>query len=188
MKRLLCIVLSFLLICPIVALGDGVMVPIHLESMSTDELLALEAAIQIELQKREGSFSLIMDGQSMTDTINEGDRLTFHTVNVADLKRFEIVAVNFPKRGDTVFIKRLIGLPGDTIELRDGYLYINGEKYDEPYINDEYRAGRLNTFGPYTVPDNQYFVLGDHRNNSNDSRSTGPLSADMILGVLDSQE
>ena len=88
----------------------------------------------------------------------------------------------YPGRGDTNFVKRVVGLPGDTVELRNGWLYVNGERYEEPYIQDEYRSGLLNNFGPVTVPEGRYFVLGDHRNNSNDSRSQGAISRDMIIG------
>ena len=97
-------------------------------------------------------------------------------------ERFDVVICRYPDRGSTNFVKRVVGLPGDTVELKDGYLYVNGEKYDEPYISDEYRSGYANTFGPYTVPEGYYFVMGDHRNNSNDSRFTGPISRDMIIG------
>ena len=97
-------------------------------------------------------------------------------------QRFDVVICRYPGRGDTNFVKRVVGLPGDTIEIRGGYLYINGDRYEEPYISDEYRSGRLNTFGPYTVPAGEYFVMGDHRNNSNDSRSQGTISRDMIIG------
>ncbi len=97
-------------------------------------------------------------------------------------QRFDVVICRYPGRGDTNFVKRVVGLPGDTIELKDGWLYVNGEKYDEPYVSDEYRSGRLNTFGPYTVPEGKYFVMGDHRNNSNDSRSVGPIERSMIVG------
>ena len=58
----------------------------------------------------------------------------------------------------------------------------DGDRYEEPYICDEYRSGRLNAFGPYTVSAGGYFVMGDHRNNSNDSRSQGAISRDMIIG------
>jgi len=68
------------------------------------------------------------------------------------------------------------------VELREGYLYVNGEKYEEPYILDEYRSGSRNNFGPYQVPEGEYFVMGDHRNNSNDSRSQGSLPRNMIIG------
>ena len=97
-------------------------------------------------------------------------------------KRFDVVICRYPGRGDTNFVKRVVGLPGDTVELRKGWLYVNGERYEEPYIQDEYRSGMLNTFGPFTVPEGCYFVMGDHRNNSNDSRSQGAISRDMIIG------
>ena len=97
-------------------------------------------------------------------------------------QRFDVVICRYPGRGDVNFVKRVIGLPGDTVELRNGYLYVNGEKYDEPYINDAYRSGMLNDFQPYTVPEGKFFVMGDHRNNSNDSRSVGPIDRTMIVG------
>ncbi len=128
-------------------------------------------------------FKVTMDGQSMADTISEGDTLFFEHRDPADFQRFDIAAVNYPGRYGTILIKRIVGLPGDTIELRDGYLFINGEKQEEPYINEEYRSGNINRFGPFTVPEGYYFVLGDHRNNSNDSRSVGSLDANMILGI-----
>jgi signal peptidase I len=103
-------------------------------------------------------------------------------------KRFDVVICRYPGRGDTNFVKRVVGLPGDTIRLEDGYLYVKeaGQeeevRYDEPYINDEYRSGMLNNFNAYTVPEGKYFVMGDHRNNSNDSRSVGPIERNMIVG------
>ena len=99
-----------------------------------------------------------------------------------DPARFDVVICRYPGRGDTNFVKRVVGLPGDKIQLIDGYLYVNDEKYDEPYINNDYRSGRLNTFGPYTVPEGKFFVMGDHRNNSNDSRSVGAIERSMIVG------
>lgn len=112
------------------------------------------------------------------ETKEKAGRFTFG----GDPKRFDIVICRYPGRGDTNFVKRVIGLPGDTVQLTDGVLYLNGEAVEEPYINDAYRTGRLNQFGPYTVPEGKYFVMGDHRNNSNDSRSVGPLDRNMIVG------
>lgn len=129
-------------------------------------------------------FSLSMDGESMADTIYHGTKVYFACKDTSEIQRFDIVATYFPNRGSTIFIKRVVGLPGDIVELRDGYLYINNEEIEEDYINDEYRIGIASHFGPYTVPEGQYFVLGDHRNHSNDSRFIGPLEAEMIIGVM----
>jgi len=103
-------------------------------------------------------------------------------------QRFDVVICRYPNRGDTNFVKRVVGLPGDTVRLEGGYLYIKEAgsdeevRYDEPYINDDYRGGPLNSFGPYEVPEGHYFVMGDHRNNSNDSRSVGAIERGMIVG------
>ena len=147
-----------------------------------------------------------VDGESMDDTLANGEIMFVSKFDYSstwltlpwqdnakketaprftiggDPKRFDVVICRYPGRGDTNFVKRVVGLPGDTIQLIDGYLYVNDEKYDEPYINDDYRTGRLNTFGPYTVPEGKFFVMGDHRNNSNDSRSVGPIERNMIVG------
>ena len=147
-----------------------------------------------------------VDGHSMDDTLADGEIMfvtkfdystTWLCLPWADAEasekspritfggnpqRFDVVICRYPGRGATNFVKRVVGLPGDTIQLTDGYLYVNGEKYEEPYINAEYRTGRMNTFGPYTVPEGRYFVMGDHRNNSNDSRSVGAIERTMIVG------
>ncbi|MCR5369276.1 MAG: signal peptidase I [Clostridium sp.] len=129
-------------------------------------------------------FTLRMDGESMLPAINHDDTLSIERRDSSEMKRFDMVVVKYPSRGSTLFVKRLIGLPGDEIELRDGYLFINGEQYAEPYIDDAYRVGKLNQFGPYVVPEGTRFVLGDHRNNSNDSRFIGPIPDDMMIGVV----
>ena len=170
-------------------------------------VLTLLVAVAAALLIRTFIFEPVrVDGHSMDDTLNDGEimfvtkfdysstwlcfpwqsqedqekatRFTFG----GDPKRFDVVICRYPGRGATNFVKRVIGLPGDTVQLAGGYLYINGEKYEEPYINDEYRTGLRNEFGPYTVPEGQYFVMGDHRNNSNDSRFTGPIDRNMIVG------
>ena len=147
-----------------------------------------------------------VDGQSMDDTLADGESMFVSKFDYSSTwlclpwqseeskencpkitlgagpQRFDVVICRYPGRGDTNFVKRVVGLPGDTIELKEGYLYVNGEKYDEPYINDEYRKGNRNTFGPFEVPEGQYFVLGDHRNNSNDSRYVGAIDRNMIVG------
>lgn len=96
-------------------------------------------------------------------------------------ERFDVVICQYPNRGSTHFVKRIVGLPGDTVEIVGGYLFVNGTFYEEPYL-----VHRAESFGPYTVPEGHYFVMGDNRTNSRDSRSAevGPLSSDMILGKV----
>ena len=170
-------------------------------------VLTMVAAVVIALPVRAFGFELVrVDGASMENTLANGEimlvtKLDYASVwlslpwqdaktkeNAARITtggnpgRFDVVICRYPERGDTNFVKRVVGLPGETVEIRDGILHIDGVPYEEPYIPVEYRGGRLNTFGPYTVPEGEYFVLGDHRNNSNDSRSQGAISRDMIIG------
>ena len=170
-------------------------------------ILTIVVAVALALPIRAFGFELVrVDGESMDDTLANGEIMFVTKYDYASTwlvfpweddetkekaprittggnpQRFDVVICRYPGRGDTNFVKRVAGLPGDTVEIRDGYLYINGEEQDEPYIREEYRNGRLNTFGPYTVPEGEYFVLGDHRNNSNDSRLQGAIPRDMIIG------
>ena len=170
-------------------------------------VLTFAVAVAIALPVRAFGFQLVrVDGSSMDNTLANGEIMFVSKFDYATTwlsfpwqdnrtkeqatrittggnpQRFDVVVCRYPGRGDTNFVKRVVGLPGDTVEVREGYLYVNGEKYDEPYIKDEYRTGRLNSFGPYEVPEGEYFVMGDHRNNSNDSRATGSITRDMIVG------
>ncbi|MDX1388536.1 MAG: signal peptidase I, partial [Acidobacteriota bacterium] len=70
--------------------------------------------------------------------------------------------------------------PGDTIEIRRGYVYVNGEAVDEPYVNDDYREPGFD--GPWTVPADRFFVMGDHRDKSSDSRRWGTVPRELIKG------
>ena len=80
---------------------------------------------------------------------------------------------------DSDLIKRVIGLPGETIEIRNNTVFIDGVPLDEPYLADDVSMRR---FGPETIPDDHYFVMGDNRGSSLDSRSTGSISGDRIVG------
>ena len=116
--------------------------PVRVDGHSMDDTLA-NGEIMFVTKFDYSSTWLSMPWQS--DEAKE--KATRFTIG-GDPQRFDVVICRYPGRGDTNFVKRVVGLPGDTVELREGYLYVNGEKYDEPYINDEYRTGRLNTFGP----------------------------------------
>jgi signal peptidase I len=101
-------------------------------------------------------------------------------------QRGDIVVFKFPKDEKKSFIKRVIGLPGETIEGRDKEIYINGQKLTEPYIIHDLGANahvpELDHFGPVAVPPGEYFVLGDNRDHSLDSRFWGPVSLNKIQG------
>ena len=78
------------------------------------------------------------------------------------------------------YIKRVVGLPGETVEVRNGTVYIDGTEIAEPYVPDRYRDRASHP--PLTVPDKAYYVLGDHRNTSNDSRTWGTVDKNFIKG------
>ena len=137
----------------------------------------------------------MVDGHSMDDTLSDHEimfvtKMEYTSLDLfgnsfslyGDPERFDVVICHYPNRGTTKFVKRVVGLPGDTVSIHEGYLYVNGEKYEEPYISDAYRLGAGWEYPEITVPEGQYFVMGDHRNNSNDSRYIGPLDRDMIIG------
>ena len=121
--------------------------------------------------------------ESMENTIMTGDRVfgfrlayglnvdlfgNHISKKVKDPERFDIIIFKYPDDESQLFIKRLIGLPGETVEIRDGKVYIDGalEPLDDSFVPEE----PTGDYGPYKVPENSYFMLGDNRENSRDSR------------------
>ncbi|MDR0897171.1 MAG: signal peptidase I [Oscillospiraceae bacterium] len=121
-----------------------------------------------------------VDGESMINTLQDGEYMivTKYDYWLGDPERFDVVICRYPNRGMTNFVKRVVGLPGDEVAVSGGVLYLNGEAVDEPYID----YPPYYTLDPYTVPEGQYFVLGDNRASSNDSHSVGPLARNQIKG------
>lgn len=118
-------------------------------------------------------FMLItVQGISMEDTIGDGDVLiaTRYDVGADDLKRYDIVILTSPNDPDVRFIKRLIGLPGETIEVKAGTVYADGVELDNTFIRQEPQDESNDGIGIFRVPEGCYFVLGDNRNESSDSR------------------
>jgi signal peptidase I len=97
-----------------------------------------------------------------------------------DVRRGDVIVFKWPPEPEIDYIKRVVGLPGDTVELRRGYLYVNGERLDEPYIDPAYREGDF--YGPVKVEPHHFFVMGDHRNRSSDSRVWGQVPRELIKG------
>ena len=98
-----------------------------------------------------------------------------------DLRRGDVVVFKFPSEPEVDYIKRVVGLPGDVVEVRDGYAYVNGRKLDEPYVKASYRNPD-NDHDPEQVEPGHYFMMGDHRNKSSDSRTWGQVPRDLIKG------
>ena len=127
-----------------------------------------------------------VQGESMEPTLSNGDNLIVDkiTYRFNDPQRFDIIVFPFKYKEDTYYIKRIIGLPGETVQIStDGIIYINGEELREGY-GKEVILDPGNAYSPITLDEDEYFVLGDNRNNSSDSRSTsvGLISRDAIVG------
>lgn len=121
---------------------------------------------------------------SMEDTIMPGDRVFGNRLAYvfSEPERFDIIIFKYPDDESQLFIKRVIGLPGETVEIRDGNIYIDGS--EAPLDDVKTKETMEGSFGPYTVPEGCYFVMGDNRNNSRDSRYWEHtfVSEDEILG------
>lgn len=120
---------------------------------------------------------LVVIGTSMYPTINEGDVLiAIKTPSTYDnLERGDIVSTRVD---DVHYIKRVIGLSGDTVEINKGVLYVNGEAVDEPYINKLGSSLEISNYSPVEVPEDHYFIMGDNRLYSSDSRDLGVFHKD----------
>ncbi|EEW93531.1 signal peptidase I [Granulicatella elegans] len=129
-----------------------------------------------------------VSGASMYPTLHNGDRMVLS--KVGDVHRFDVVILKAPDE-NVEYIKRVIGMPGDTVEMKSGVLYINGKKVDQPFINTEALAKQTVFIDDFTlesltgeakVPEGKYFVLGDNRGVSKDSRMIGFIDRSAIEG------
>lgn len=132
-----------------------------------------------------------VNGTSMEGTLHDGDTMILNKIKykVSDIKRFNIVVI---KTSDSYLIKRVIGLPGEKIkyEIKNntGILYINGKKVEESFIDDDVKIKTCNNDGELckdgiTIPNNYYFVMGDNRGDSIDSRIIGNIDVKDITGT-----
>ncbi|WP_423784975.1 signal peptidase I [Halobacillus litoralis] len=145
-------------------------------------LKAIAVAITLAFILRTFFFATsIVEGASMDPTLQNGERVMFNKI---------IYYIDEPERGDIViierpvksYVKRIIGLPGDTVEIRDHELYVNGEKETQEYLSED-AASATRDYGPVDVPDGKYFVMGDNRSISKDSRNgLGFIEEDEIIG------
>ncbi|MDD2978701.1 MAG: signal peptidase I [Hespellia sp.] len=126
-----------------------------------------------------------VSGSSMETTLSDGDNLIVDKISYRfrDPKRFEIIVFPYQYQENTYYIKRIIGMPGETVQVMDGYVYINGEPLGEQYGNEVMENPGI-AEEPIQLGEDEYFVLGDNRNHSSDSRdpSVGILHRDDLLG------
>jgi signal peptidase I len=131
-----------------------------------------------------------VEGQSMMPRLHDQDRIFVNKFiyplrewlgDKKPIKRGDIVVLLYPNDPSKSYIKRVIGLPGERVEIQDGKLYINGESIDEPYLDSDYLS-HDSTPVPVDVTAHHYFVMGDNRNNSSDSRSWGLVPEKYIYG------
>lgn len=133
----------------------------------------------------------IVYGESMLPTFEEHDRLLLS--KVSDIQRFDLVVFNAPD-SDERYIKRVIGLPGDKVEVKEDTLYINGKQMKEPYLEDIKKDLILDKLtgdftleeltGEAVVPEGALFVMGDNRLHSKDSRFFGPVPISSLIGEV----
>jgi signal peptidase I len=139
--------------------------------------------------------AVVVDGVSMVPSLQNTEhllenRLAYRNIEIGGKryylfhapKRGDIVVINPPVAHDKPFIKRMIGLPGDTILIRDGKVMVNGVALNETYIAETPRYTYPTSGQPYTLGPDEYFVLGDNRNASEDSHFFGPIHASAIMG------
>ncbi|MCO6453238.1 MAG: signal peptidase I [Caldilineales bacterium] len=121
-----------------------------------------------------------VEGYSMEPTLYGHQRLVIEKLSyhLHPPARDDIVVIRVPGFGKEMLIKRVIGLPGEAIEVRDGRVLINGRALDEPYLRTVTRG----TYPETRIPEGYVFVMGDNRNNSNDSRSFGAIPFDQVVG------
>jgi signal peptidase I len=131
-----------------------------------------------------GEWTVVLPAESMAPTIRVGDRVALRPL-AGDPQRGHIVIFRLPSLPDgptggpeESMIKRVVALPGETVEFRAGRLLVNGEVLDEPYLEEP----ALGDFPPRTIPDGAFWVMGDNRNRSSDSRVFGPVGRSDIYG------
>lgn len=128
-------------------------------------------------------------GVSMVPTFHDGEYIFTSkvTYKFRDIQRGDVVVFKSPRNPDIEYIKRVIGLPGDTIRIGQGVVYVNNKPLEEPYISDTtnlWEGGYLKEDEQVTVPDGKVWVMGDNRPRSSDSREFGPVTIESLIGQV----
>src|SRR6266705_2573773 len=123
-----------------------------------------------------------VEGTSMAPLLSDQERIFINkfVYRFEPIERGDVVVFWYPLDRSKSFIKRVVGLPGDAVPISQGAVYVDGKIVPEPYVPAQYED--LSDFGPVRVPKDSYFVMGDHRISSNDSRVFGPVDSQFIYG------
>jgi signal peptidase I len=123
-----------------------------------------------------------VEGTSMLPRLEDHDRLFINkfVYHIESIQRDDVVVFHYPRDPEKSYIKRVIGLPGDRIWIDHGNVWLNGVPLREGYVPERYRDSR--SMAEMVIPDDSYFMMGDHRSISSDSREFGPVERDLIYG------
>src|SRR5580692_908852 len=151
----------------------------ELRSWTRDLAVALGLAIVVMIFLYQ---PVKVEGTSMNPLLSDQERIFINkfVYRFEPIERGDVVVFWYPLDRSKSFIKRVVALPGETIEIRAGHVYVNGKELPDQYVPPQYED--LSDFGPMSVPRGSYFVMGDHRISSNDSRVFGPVASHYIYG------
>ena len=155
------------------------MAKINIKSFFTDIILAVVIVVSISIFIK----PTIVSGESMEPALNDGDYLFLsrQAYHIGNVERNQIVVFPVEEDNDKLYIKRVVGLPGDRVKIQEGQLYVNGTAVDQSFTKDGCTPGDMQEI---TVPDGKIFVLGDNRANSTDSRVIGSQNIEDVTGVV----
>jgi signal peptidase I len=164
---------------PPAAAAPAFSLPRELKAWARDLFLALGLAMVIIIFLYQ---PVKVEGTSMAPLLSDQERIFINkfVYRFEPIERGDVVVFWYPLDRSKSFIKRVIGLPGEYIEVRQGRVLVNGKRLMEPYVPPQFADS--GSYGPITVPVDEYFVMGDHRVSSNDSRMFGPVENKYIYG------
>ena len=169
------------------AIDDRAAVFVHRLNVWKDEVVAwfktlASAAVYATLIVTFGFQVARVEGQSMAPTLADQDRLIVNKLayRMGEPRRGDIVMLYYPLNPDKSFVKRVIAEEGDQVRIVDGRVFVNDVPMQDDFVPPEYRSH--DDFGPSVIPEGYYFVMGDHRNNSSDSRHWGFVPKKYIIG------